>query len=164
MKKNNLVVLLEISIMAALAFGLGYVKIYSMPNGGSVSLEMLPVVIMSFRRGVKEGVITGFILGFLQMNLGGYIVSFPQVLFDYLLAFSVIGLSSMFGKKLPIAFGGIAVACFLRFAAHTYVGVFAWETNWSGSVAYNAPYMIASTILVMLVFIPITKNKLIMEA
>jgi len=163
MKRESLTIMIEIAVMAAVAYVLGYVKLYQMPNGGSVSLEMLPVVIMAFRRGVRPGIITGILLGALQALLGGYIASFTQVALDYIIAFGVIGLSSVYGKSTPRAVIGIVFACLLRFASHTVVGVYAWEATWGGSIAYNGPYMFFSTIIVILVFIPLSKNKQLMS-
>ncbi len=163
MKRENLVLLIEVAIMAAVAFVLGYIKLYSMPNGGSVSLEMLPIVIMAFRRGIKAGVITGLLMAILQMSTGGHVLSFIQIMFDYIIAFSVIGFASMFGKSLPKAVIGIAVVCFIRFLCHVYIGVQVWEATWWVSVVYNGPYMFFSSLVVILAYIPLSKNKQIMN-
>lgn len=163
MKRIDLVLLIEIAIMAAIAYVLGQIKLYQMPNGGSVSLEMLPIVIMAFRRGVKPGVLTGLLLGGIQIALGGYVISFIQVMLDYILAFGVVGFASAIGKKLPQAITGIIVASFLRFMVHFIAGVFVWEVDVWGSIVYNGPYMIASAVIVILVYIPLSKNKQIMN-
>ncbi len=45
--------LVEGALMIAMAFVLSYIKLYDMPMGGSITLEMIPLVIMGLRHGVK---------------------------------------------------------------------------------------------------------------
>lgn len=47
--------LVEGALMIAMAFVLSYIKLYDMPMGGSITLEMIPLVIMGLRHGVKWG-------------------------------------------------------------------------------------------------------------
>lgn len=43
--------LVEGALMIAMAFVLSYIKLYDMPMGGSITLEMIPLVIMGLRHG-----------------------------------------------------------------------------------------------------------------
>ena len=64
-------VLVECALMIAIGTVLSNIKIFTMPNGGSVTLlSMLPFVLVSFRHGVKWGLFTGLVNGCLQMLLG----------------------------------------------------------------------------------------------
>lgn len=45
--------LVEGALMIAMAFVLSYIKLYDMPMGGSITLEMIPLVIMGLRHGVN---------------------------------------------------------------------------------------------------------------
>lgn len=64
-------ILVECALMIAIGTVLSNIKIFTMPNGGSVTLlSMLPFVLVSFRHGVKWGLFTGFVNGCLQMLLG----------------------------------------------------------------------------------------------
>ena len=48
--------LVECALMIALGTVLANIKIYELPNGGSITLfSMLPFVLLSFRHGVKWG-------------------------------------------------------------------------------------------------------------
>jgi hypothetical protein len=49
----------EIGVALALAAILGQVRLFVMPQGGSVSLELLPVIFIAVRRGVVPGLVTG---------------------------------------------------------------------------------------------------------
>ena len=61
-------VLVECALMVAIGTVLANIKIFTMPNGGSVTLlSMLPFVLVSFRHGVKWGLFTGLVNGCLQM-------------------------------------------------------------------------------------------------
>ena len=61
-KKTSLYVLAESAIMVALATVLSMVKVYEAPYGGSVTLlSMAPIIILSMRRGVKTGLLAGFV-------------------------------------------------------------------------------------------------------
>lgn len=47
--------------MIALGTILANIKIYELPNGGSITLfSMVPFILVSFRHGVKWGLFTGF--------------------------------------------------------------------------------------------------------
>ena len=64
-------ILVECALMIAIGTVLSNIKLFTMPNGGSVTLlSMLPFVLVSFRHGVKWGLFTGFVNGCLQMLLG----------------------------------------------------------------------------------------------
>ena len=55
-------ILVECALMIAIGTVLSNIKIFTMPNGGSVTLlSMLPFVLVSFRHGVKWGLFTGLV-------------------------------------------------------------------------------------------------------
>ena len=63
-------ILVECALMIALATVLHGLKLFTMPNGGSITvLSMLPIILVSFRHGVKWGLFTGFADGCLQILL-----------------------------------------------------------------------------------------------
>ena len=109
--KTQTGVLVEGALMIALTLVLSYVKIFDLPYGGSISLEMIPLVLMSFRNGTKAGVLTSFAYSILGLILGFSNVMYCPTLFtqfacimlDYVLAFTVLGFSSffagLFGEK-----------------------------------------------------------------
>ena len=92
-------VLVECALMVAIGTVLANIKIFTMPNGGSVTLlSMLPFVLVSFRHGVKWGLFTGLVNGCLQMLLGFWAPPTPtfiyflgEILLDYLVAFMALG-------------------------------------------------------------------------
>ena len=100
--KKNALVMCECAIMIALAAVLSFVKILELPYGGSVTaFSIVPIVIISYRHGVKWGLLSGFVFSIIQLIQGAsnlsYATSFLAavtiILFDYVIAFTVIGLA-----------------------------------------------------------------------
>ena len=189
-RRNNTLALAESAIMVALAFALSFVKIWEMPLGGSVTLlSMLPIMIVSFRHGVKWGLGAGFVYSWTQILTGGVFgwgltpaVLIGSLLLDYIIAFTGLGLAGVLrGKgKVGIIIGAAGV-CVLRFLSSFISGyvlfaqfdefiVFgqAW-VNRPGlySLCYNGMYMLPETVItvvavVILLSIPAT-GKLLLE-
>ena len=158
--------LVEISILVALAFVLDYVaSIYSgwfWPFGGSISLSLVPLAILTFRYGLISGFIGGFVMGLMQLLTGAYIIHPVQLLFDYPLPFAVLGLAGILAtkvntttetKRMIYLWIATAIASSFRLLCHVISGVvffseYAGAQNpWIYSLVYNAPYVIASYII-----------------
>ena len=125
-----------------------------MPFGGQVTLvSMLPVVLISYRHGVKWGLVSGVTYAFLEMALGAKTVAaafqpgyfgdgvmilnaFIMCLLDYLVAFTVLGLGGIFRNKLKNSglalMLGAGVALCARYLAHIASGyiLFAGWAEW----------------------------------
>ena len=104
--RNKTRILAECAVMVAVSAVLMQVKLFSMPYGGSVTLcSMLPIVLISFRNGPRWGLLTGLVLAVLEMLTGWYappagtfLAYFGMILLDYVLAFTLLGTASVFGK------------------------------------------------------------------
>ena len=170
MNKNysNTRVMVECALLIALGTVLAQFKIFEMPNGGSITLlSMLPFILISFRHGTKWGLLAGFANSLLQMALGGLwptpagtaFAMVLEILLDYVLAFTGLGLAGWFKDR----FGGNTVAgysigtfcaCFIRFLCSFLSGVIVWgsiaEDGFGAvtySLTYNGSYMLPETIL-----------------
>ena len=165
-KHKQLLILVECAIMIALAFVLGFLPLPSWPNGGSVSVTSLPLIYISYRHGLKWGLITGFVHSVLQLLTGWYappagtaLAVFGCVMLDYVLAFTVLGTAAVFvplgGKKRLAGYGiGAAAANLGRFVCSFLSGVLLWgsyapegQAVWIYSLTYNAGYMIPNAIV-----------------
>ena len=137
-------------ITVAMSFGLSYIKLWEMPQGGSVTLmSLLPIMIFSYVYGTKKGVFVCFIYGVLQAIQDPWIIHPAQFLLDYPIAFAFIGLSGAFAKikklenlpQVSFLLGGI-LASVLRFLSHFLSGVFAFPSAdmspYIFSLAYNS--------------------------
>jgi thiamine transporter len=87
--------LVEIALTIALSAVFHFVKLWQMPFGGSISLEMLPIFVLAIRRGAVVGVIAGALYGFVDFFLEPYVVHWVQFLLDYPLAYGAVGLAGL---------------------------------------------------------------------
>lgn len=147
----------ESAMLLAIAIVLELVSkmfIPEMPFGGQVTLvSMLPVVLISYRHGVKWGLFSAFVYALLEMALGAKTVSAAflpgyfgdgamifnallMCLLDYIIAFTVLGLGGMFRNKLQnpgvALMCGSLVALGLRYLTHIASGyiLFASYAEW----------------------------------
>ena len=175
MKKSKVTTrqLVESALMIAVAVVLNEVlKIPSPLGGGLTVVSMLPLVIISHRHGAAWGLFTAFVFSLIELLFGlkniGYadstVMAIGIMFLDYILAYSVIGLSGIFGKSRSAVAIGIAVTFTLRFICHWVAGAWIWGvwmpdeymgmtmTNpWIYSALYNGWYMAAELVLTELV-------------
>ena len=167
--------LVESSAMIALAVVLDAIKINSLPYGGSTTLaSMLPILLIGLKNGPKWGFGTAFVYSAIQLFLSlGKIsawglsakVFIVCILFDYLVAYSVLGFASFFGRSSRLrALIGAAFAMLLRFLSHFITGITIWATWADGfravmlySLGYNSTFMVPEFILTMVVMVLLTQ-------
>ena len=149
--------LTESAMLIALAVVLelvGRMVIPPMPFGGQLTLvSMLPIVLISYRHGVRWGLVAGFGYSLVQMALGagtvtaafqpGYfgdermlVNALLMCLLDYVLAYTLLGLGGCFRsrirkKGISLMCGGLT-AMFCRYLAHIFSGyiLFAGWAEW----------------------------------
>ena len=151
-KRIDTKVLTEVAILVALATVLSYIRFVVFPQGGSVTLaSMVPLVILSYRRGWKVGIFAGLVYGLIQFYQDPWMLNWAQFILEYPVAFGVIGLAGLFkGNELI----GAVVGLGLRFLAHAIAGVVFWsEYAPPGmspvlySVIYNGTYMLPEIVI-----------------
>ncbi len=121
-------------VSVAMSFALSYVKMWEMPQGGSITLaSMLPIMIFAYVYGAKKGLLVGFVYGLLQAVQDPYIVHPAQFLLDYPIAFGLVGMTGIlrnvkFCEKLPQVKFAVSsvIGAVLRFISHVLSGVFAF--------------------------------------
>jgi thiamine transporter len=84
-------VLVEVALTIALAAVLHFVRVWQMPAGGSVSLEMLPLLVLGLRRGPVAGLVAGALFGVVDYMIEPFFVHWVQLFLDYPLAFAAVG-------------------------------------------------------------------------
>ncbi|MCS7201999.1 MAG: energy-coupled thiamine transporter ThiT [Dictyoglomus sp.] len=95
MEGKTIRILTEGGMSIALALLLWYLKIGEMPQGGSISLQMLPLFIFALRWGLIPGLFVGLVYGLVHSLQDLYVVHWFQYILDYPIAFSLIGLAGL---------------------------------------------------------------------
>ncbi|UCB60841.1 MAG: energy-coupled thiamine transporter ThiT [Candidatus Bathyarchaeota archaeon] len=123
-------VIAEIAAFVAVSTALSYVKVFSLPQGGSVTAgSMVPVIWLSLRRGAKIGLFACMLYGLVQLVIEAFIFHPAQVLLDYPIAFGALGLAGFFQKRPSLRRNGLAVdvdrlvsvlLCIATFALFSY--------------------------------------------
>lgn len=157
----------EIAIFAALGFVFDELQSILLkglfPNGGSIGFAMIAVVIIAYRRGLIPALITGLIMGLLDVATGPFIVGVWQVFLDYIFPYVFVAAAAIFvplfnkldkgWKKTFILILSIVVGGLLKFLSHYLSGViffyqqetFAWGLTklpaWVYSAIYNIAFM-----------------------
>lgn len=149
------------ALSIALSFVLSCIRLFRMPNGGSVTpASMLPIMLFSAAFGVGPGFLAGIVYGFLQALQGGLVMmSVGQALLDYILAFTLLGLAGL-AKKLPESWGlycAIIIAALARILCHTLAGILFWETAPWASFVYNITYLGPDTAICIILALMIAK-------
>lgn len=135
LKENHTKSIVYAAICIALSFALSYIRMFKLPQGGSITLvSVLPLMLYSYMFGIKKGVLAGFIYGVLQSIQDPWIIHPVQFLLDYPIAFAMIGLAGIFKNPkmlqkphFAIIAGG-ALAGILRYLSHVISGIFAFSS------------------------------------
>ncbi|MFA5522771.1 MAG: energy-coupled thiamine transporter ThiT [Tissierellales bacterium] len=160
------------SMLIAVGFVASYLKLFSMPFGGSVTLfSMLFIALAGYWYGTKTGLLVAFTYGLLQFLQGPYIINFWQVGFDYIFAFTALGLSGLFRHKKHGLILGYLFAIVARGFFHSlggYLFYMSWiPDNYPQSLVsiyplvYNYSYILAEGALtVVVLFIPALRKAI----
>ena len=164
---------LTFSAMAmALAFVTSYIKVFSLPYGGSVTLfSMLFICLIGYWYGPRAGILTGLSYSILQFLQEPYILTPLQVCLDYFFAFSALGLSGFFrNRKNGLVIGYLAGA-FARGLCHTIGGYLFWMAYMPDNfpkaftkvypIVYNYSYIgLEAAVTVIVLFVPAVKKAM----
>lgn len=172
LNKNKTEIIAVTGVALALATVLSFIKILEMPLGGSVTLlSMLPIVFLSMRYGVKHGLISAFLYSLIQLACAFPELStwglnkwtwFGAIVFDYIIAFTVLGIAGIWqNKNTVMQILGVVIAMLLRFVSHIISGVvffYMWmPEDWNNtllySICYNGAFMLPEIIITCTVLI-----------
>ncbi len=170
--------IVEMAMLVSLAvvLDLSFLKFRVQANGGSISFEMIPLIILSLRFGVYKGFIgCGVVYGLVSCLIGGY--GLQYYIFDYLLAFGSLSIVGFFRPLIlkknhdtkynvigaTILGVSILAACSLKYLCHVIAGVLYWETPWVASFIYSATYVPISSLLTIVVCLLLYKPILMID-
>ena len=146
----------------ALSFVTSYIKVFSMPYGGSVTLfSMLFICLIGYWYGVGAGIMTGLAYGILQFLQEPYVLSFFQVCCDYVFAFAGLGLAGLFAKSKNGLVKGYLLGILVRGAFHSLGGYLYWmdymPENFPQAltavypIVYNYSYILAEGVITVII-------------
>lgn len=157
MARSHTSLIAESGLVVALAVVLNAITLVQMPQGGSVSLVMLPLFVFALRRGLAAGLTAGAVYGIIDAILKPYVVHWAQFVLDYPLAFAAVGLAGLFARPFAAkvregrfsqavvtsVVPAILVGALARYAVHVasgaiYFGEYAPEGT--PVLAYSAAY------------------------
>lgn len=171
MARSRTQLLVEIALTVALAavlYGVFHIWLPVNVFGGEIAFTMVPIMVLSLRRGVLAGIIAGALWGVLQaMAEPQFIVHPVEALLDYPVAFGLIGLTGLASPAYRSAIehgnnaaaaGAAAVGSLVgvtaRFAAHVVSGIVFFAANAPKgqpvllySIIYNGTYILPSAII-----------------
>lgn len=170
-KQFNVKVLVYSAVAIALATALSFVKL-PVPffvNGGSITLlSMLIVVLIGYWFGPVQGLLSAMVYGIIQLILAPYVVHPVQLIFDYFLAFGMLGLGGFFRRYKHGLIIGYLVAVSGRFvfaflSGYIFFGSYAPEgmSPLYYSIIYNLGYLLPEALItIALLSIPSVKGAI----
>ena len=157
-------VIAETVVFVALATVLSNIKIFQLPQGGSVTAaSMVPILWLGLRRGPKVGLFGAVMYGLVQMAFDPYIVHPAQMLLDYPIAFGVLGVAGFFQKR---PFIGVTLGIVGRFVAHYFSGLIFFAEFAEGnplvySAVYNGGYLAVELVISLYIIYLLRRSKIL---
>ena len=167
MKKTRITLraLTEGAVFVALAVVVGKLKLFELPQGGSISVAMLPIFLYCARWGFGPGMLVSFVYSLLKLIFdGAYAWGWQSILGDYIVAFTVLGLAGLFHGRKYGFFTGTVAGSLSRFLVHYVVGATVWaeympesffgmtmHSPWFYSLLYNGSYIVIDMILCLII-------------
>lgn len=156
----------EVGIFAALGFvfdelqGIIFKGVF--PSGGSIGFAMIAVLIIAYRRGFLPALVTGLIMGLLDIATSAYIIHPAQLLLDYIFPYALVAVAGLLkplydrsknlNEKILWLISGVVIGGMAKFLSHFLAGVIFWADSeqawgitdmhpWLYSFIYNIAYM-----------------------
>jgi len=165
----------------ALSTVLSLIKLYDMPQGGSITpASLLPIFLCALAFGPVWGIGIGAVYGLLQFIISPFAAHWASIILDYPLAFALIGLAGLFAAKhsertaernvlrriglvplwrvivaIVIGISGRFLSSFL--SGMIFYGIYAPEGQSAAiySLVYNASYILPDMVIIFIVLIPL---------
>ena len=162
----------------ALASVLSLVKLFAMPQGGSVTAaSMLPILFVALAFGPAWGMGIGAVYGLLQFVIEPYSAHWASIILDYPLAFGLLGLAGFFalpkatrleerqilrrlgGIHWPMVIVAVVTGMLGRTISHVISGI-VFYASYAGdqnpliySLVYNLSYMVPEAVITLIILV-----------
>ena len=162
----------QIALSVAISAILELIVLFKFPQGGSVTLAaMLPIIIMSYTYGPQIGILTGFLVGVVNLFMGPTIIHPLQTLLDYPLPYMLVGaagyiknnryLGAIFGNTLRLLMHILSGVIF--FAEYAPKDMQSGFSLWKYSTIYNGSFLGIELIILLVIMALIPWNRLTNE-
>jgi len=159
-------VIAEIAVFVSLSTALSYIKLFSLPQGGSVTAgSMVPILWLALRRGAKIGLFAAVVYGVVQLVVEPFIFHPAQVVLDYPLAFGMLGLAGFFQDH---PFVGANCGIIGRFLAHLISGILFFASYAPEgmhplvySAIYNGSYLLPEIVISVYIVYLLQESKIL---
>ena len=172
---------LAISAMCvALSAILSNIKLFNMPQGGSVTaFSMLFIALAGYWFGPAAGILAGVAGGLLNLAISPFVVHPIQLLLDYPFAFGALGISGFFRNvmrnhtigKSRVKFDGLVIGYAIAVLARwfmSFISGFVFFSDYAGdmnpviySAVYNISYILPEMfITIIILFVPVIRNAI----
>jgi thiamine transporter len=137
----------------AVAFVLSCIKLFRMPQGGSVTpAAMMPLVLFALAFGPGQGIVVGCAFGLLQLIEDFYVIHPVQLLVDYPMAYAALALGCValwlpekyerFRLPMAVLLGYFGRYLMASISGAVFFAEYAGEQNaWVYSLGYNLSYL-----------------------
>lgn len=147
--------LINVALMLALTIVLHQLRIFHMPQGGSVTLgAMVPLLFLTYRYGAGIGCLAGFLYGMINLMQDAFILHPVQVLFDYPLPYMALAVAATVPGRY---YTGAALAFTARFLCHYISGIVFFGSYappemspYLYSLVFNATYLVPEAVICLL--------------
>ena len=147
--------LINVALMLALTIVLHQLRIFHMPQGGSVTIGgMIPLLFLTYRYGAGIGCLAGFLYGMINLMQDAFILHPLQVLFDYPLPYMALAIAAAVPGRIYL---GAALAFAARFLCHYISGVVFFgsyappdTSPYLYSLVFNATYLVPEAVICLL--------------
>ncbi len=176
MKGNTATVkITEGAVIIAAAVVLNFFKLDLGPEGGSVNLVFIPLMVFALRRGVSWGFGAGLVFGVLKAIIGGGIAyGWQSLLLDYAVAYALVGLTGLLPKR-PVL--GTVIGAAGCLASFVLSGVLIWgeympdsfygltmKNVWIYSLLYNGSFVLCNEIIAAVVIYFLAEKTKLLKA
>lgn len=146
----------RVSLLVSLSIVLSFVKVFSMPQGGSITLMFLPLFFINRRYRLLYSTIAVVIVATINVMFDGYFLNPIQVGFDYYFPIFIMTIAS--AKRFENIRFLIALVIALGF--YSLSGYLFFEVPFKASVIYNGTWLIPTVILNVIIY-KLTKHRIL---
>lgn len=146
MKTKQIII---IGLISAIALVLSLFKVFTMPQGGSITLYLIPLYFVASNFKLKDAFYVAIVSATLQIIFGGYILNPIQVALDYYLPIIFITTCAIYTKNFYI---NVVIGSLLAMSSYVISGMIFFQIEFIPSIIYNATFFVPTIIINLIIF------------